>query len=614
MADRSEIFKSNTLSILRTFRDFWYRIPAYQRPYVWESETITELLSDIHQAMSSNSKSTYFLGIILLRKHTATNGTDYIEYDVIDGQQRLITLFLTFAVMRDAVIKIKDEAKSSEDDLSEDDINKFIKSCQTSIQQEENSFENIPERARILFQIRNDVDDFINNYLNRKKGTLDIIPPNNDLLNKYKNETSIKHMCSAIRVIRDFFSEYNFKYSDFDAFLTYIFNYVLTVSITSSHENLSDTHKIFETLNTRGLELRPSDILKSQNLEQILVSDMRNKYSRKWDEFENNLDNYFEKDQSYFDSLLSHIRTILRKEKAEKSLLKEFEEKIYPHRFNDLPHSLTKGESTLECIEKYYDLFTKLFSNNFKTNDSYTVNNLIALMKGLLPSDYWIAALLMYYDKFNEQNLADFLIRLDNKVSYDWIVKETPTTRIVNINKILKELDKVGNSKKIDPKKISDFLKNDCFKIDLPKFENTLDDQEIYHTRHVKYLVHKLNFLDNNNTSKWNITTRNISIEHILPQKPDKSSQWVHDFKDDERVTWTHKLGNLILIDRRKNANLSNKDFTTKKETYFKGNIESNLPYSMKIYQYSTWAPKDLANNHEESIDKLLAHYKLNPH
>jgi uncharacterized protein with ParB-like and HNH nuclease domain len=80
----------------------WFRIPEYQRPYVWESDQITELLDDVMQAKTSNKDSQYFLGSLVLRKkEIEQDDTKYVEYDLLDGQQRLTTLFLITAVIRD---------------------------------------------------------------------------------------------------------------------------------------------------------------------------------------------------------------------------------------------------------------------------------------------------------------------------------------------------------------------------------------------------------------------------------------------------------------------------------------------------------------------------------
>ena len=93
-----------------------------------------------------------------------------------------------------------------------------------------------------------------------------------------------------------------------------------------------------------------------------------------------------------------------------------------------------------------------------------------------------------------------------------------------------------------------------------------------------------------------------ISIEHILPQNPDNGSQWSKNFTDKDRENWTNKLGNLVLISRRKNSAQGNKEYGDKKDKYFKNNVEL-FSNSVRIYnQYSTWALADLTKNHHEVL------------
>ena len=61
-----------------------------------------------------------------------------------------------------------------------------------------------------------------------------------------------------------------------------------------------------------------------------------------------------------------------------------------------------------------------------------------------------------------------------------------------------------------------------------------------------------------------------LSIEHVLPQSPAENSTWLTWFPDaDARDLWTHRLANLVLLSRRKNAQAQNFDFDRKKEEYF---------------------------------------------
>ena len=73
--------------------DFQYVIPSYQRPYTWEEQHASVLFDDLYNFFQTEKEDEYFLGSIVLIKQ---EGKPYAE--VIDGQQRLTTLTILFAV------------------------------------------------------------------------------------------------------------------------------------------------------------------------------------------------------------------------------------------------------------------------------------------------------------------------------------------------------------------------------------------------------------------------------------------------------------------------------------------------------------------------------------
>ena len=75
---------------------FLLRIPDFQREYVWETDQAMQLLDDIAEACMSG-RSTYFLGSLVLVGSSESGAT----WDVIDGQQRITTLVLLLATLRD---------------------------------------------------------------------------------------------------------------------------------------------------------------------------------------------------------------------------------------------------------------------------------------------------------------------------------------------------------------------------------------------------------------------------------------------------------------------------------------------------------------------------------
>ena len=71
--------------------EFWFIVPQYQRPYVWQEENIQELIDDLYYAFENKQNSEYFLGALVLKR---TTEKEFREYEILDGQQRLTTIFL----------------------------------------------------------------------------------------------------------------------------------------------------------------------------------------------------------------------------------------------------------------------------------------------------------------------------------------------------------------------------------------------------------------------------------------------------------------------------------------------------------------------------------------
>ena len=561
--------------LVRNVFSKWFRIPEYQRPYVWNIDQVTELLDDVMQARTSNPESQYFLGSMVLRKKEKVEGTTkYEEYDLLDGQQRLTTLFLITAVVRD---------------LTPANNSSRLKTCHDTIYQMANPDDNIPERLRIVFDIREQVRDFINEFVKEEGGTSKEEELKLKISNK-EEDISIRNMAKAILNIREYFSV-----NSIDDFFPYLRSNVLMIYVAA--EELEDAFRLFTVMNSRGIKLRSSDILKADNLSKIKDNTKRLDWAKKWEETES----YFGED---FDAFLSHLRTILVKQKAAVSLLKEFEDNIYNPKsfarntkaYTKLPPLLQKGEETFKLVDKYKKHYEQLFDNdNYDLTNSFELYNYLHLMQKGFEADFWIAPLLRYYDKFKTDKFIDFVKALDNKFANDWLVGYTPTTRIENVNAIIQAID--------DAKTAKDALANSSLTFDSNDLFDTLTGN-IYGKRAARYILLKLDLLYHGHTTKLEMP-ETISIEHILPQNPYDGSKWKSDFTDEAREEWTNKLGNLVLISRRKNSAQGNKEYADKKDKYFKNNVEL-FSNSVRVYnQYSTWTLADLKKNHNEVLTKI---------
>lgn len=552
MAEPNKI-DAEKIDFNKLFDQFWYVIPEYQRSYVWDTDSINDLLDDLYFAFLNKPESEYFLGSLVLRR---TNEAAYEEYEVLDGQQRLTTLLLLLAVIRD-ITQDKELQEASHE----------------RIYQKAKKYKGVPERTRIVYRIRDAVESFLTEFVLTPGGT----QQTQQLKEKSAGRNiSIANMANAILAMQEFFADKN----DLEEFSTFF--PMKSIFIYVSTESREDAFRLFTILNNRGIPLTNADILKSMNVGEISDA-QQEKYARLWEEIEKNFG-------ESFDRFLSFLRTILVKEKARVNLLEEFEENIYKK------GKLTRGSATIDLMQKYSDIYDRLlrFEDGALDND---YKNLITVMKIGLPSEDWIPPLMLFYHRFGKANLFTFLKKLEFKFATDWIVQKTPTERIEAMNDILKAIEVADNAGTV--------LNNmSLFATDTSSLRDILD-QAIYGRRFARYILLKYEYLKSDNTVHLSDYTT-ISAEHVLPQQPPANSQWTHDFTEEERQYWTHRLANLVLISKRKNSRLSNLDFADKKDRYLSNRID--IFYGSKIFveQNNRWTPVELQKRQEEMLALLL--------
>lgn len=565
--------------VIREIFNMWYCIPDYQRAYVWDTDQVRDLLDDTISAYQENKEAQYFLGSMVLKiNEKSENNVSYTEYELLDGQQRITTVFLILACMRDMLT----------------DYPQYQNSLAGFVYQAEDAILQQPERMRIIFNIRSDVRDFVNEHIKPLHGTCDSALLKDKMQAKDVN-ISIRNMANAMLVAHEFLEE---NKSDIIGYLSYFLNKVLMIYVAT--EELQDAFQLFTVLNNRGVKLSSSDILKAENLKELSAAD-RTSWATRWEEMET----YFGED---FDKFLSHIRTILVKKKQTTTLLKEFDEFVYSNQEYDrtqkkyLPRTpiLRRGRDTFELLYSYYHTYQEVFDTDHSVvTGDYEITNYLKLMETGFGADYWIAPVLDYYRKYRRRGFVAFLKALDRKLSADWITAATPTVRMENVNAILREIEASQDSTAL--------LQSKTFTINKSDFERVING-DIYGRSFAKYLLLKLDLIYRGSSTPM-IPQAIASIEHILPRNPSADSQWVKDFSAAEREEWTNKLGNLVLISRRKNTSQGNRDYVEKKEKYFEKNIEM-FPNSIRIYQnYPEWKLSDLKKNHSDVVTELLNVY-----
>ncbi|MEZ5995750.1 MAG: DUF262 domain-containing protein [Hyphomonadaceae bacterium] len=217
------------------------KIPRYQRPYTWADREVRELIQDLWRAFKRGA-TFYFIGqIVLVRNHG--------KLEVSDGQQRLATLTMLLAYVRD---RIPGRAKQ----------------YQTLIMEGDN--------PRLL--LRDDDMNFFRGFVQE--------PGHMAELSKHAEigVDSKDLLCGAARTIE---SELN-KIADdreLDAFMSFVVR-ACTLNVVDADER-GCAQTVFNTLNKRGSPLSGADIIKSDLLENSRLSNAEaDAAARKWEQIE----------------------------------------------------------------------------------------------------------------------------------------------------------------------------------------------------------------------------------------------------------------------------------------------------------------------------------------
>ena len=528
-------------------RDYFFRVPEYQRPFSWEQEHFQELIQDL---LDAEKDQDYFLGTIVVHRKDNEN-----LRDIVDGQQRITTLMILFACLRDLIV----------------DIN-YKNQIQEKIIQRENQVDGIPEKIRIEVKDR----EIFNELIVKENGTS---------TPKKKNELPEPQWryVEGIEVFKSKLS--NLSQTELKKFVEFISQNCVVIILSTT--TFDDAFKLFTIVNDRGKQLRRMDVLKANNIApNIIQSDrVRNSLAQKWEEWEKSLG------EDTFESVLYLIRFIFLEEKPYNDLLYEYEKKIFDKQ------KIIRGEPFFDIVFNYCSIYNEIFED-FTYFDEHPnknrINSLLFIMKNELRSNEWKACLMQYVKKFKDENIEKFLNLLELKYLEGWLTGLYKDVRTIGFGKIMESINNAKNS--------SEVVNSDFLVSDIDKMKSELKG-EIYGKSYAKYTLLRLELLTSEHSVEHKFNAK--SIEHVLPQTIDDKSKWNDWFDEKTHKEWVNKLSNLVLLSKSKNSAARNYDFEKKKETYFKPRV-SDYPRSNEIVNYTEWTPKELAIRQNESIEKIF--------
>lgn len=535
-------------------------IPVYQRNYDWSTVQCKQLLDDILQVGSCTDMNVHFIGSIVYVHDDVYTSSKIKELTIIDGQQRLTTLTLIYV----ALYRLATELDKPElvDEINETYlINKYVSDSEKlKLKPTDNN-----ERA-LRYLLRSDEVEEFNEY---------------------------SKLVDNFEYFRSRINEHNME------FVQRGLAKLMFVEISLDREK-DDPQRIFESLNSTGLELSQSDLIRNYILMGLNRNDQQIIYQSYWEIIEalakDEVDNI-----SRVSGFIRDYLTLENKKIPNKSrVYQEFKEK-YP------TSSLENLKTTLSSLKQLVKHYNKLINPKNETDKE------IQLQLGYinrLEINVAYPFLMKVYDDYHQKLIQKdvFLRVLGLLQSYAWrrFIVGLPTNAL---NKVFMSLyDKVDSSCYLQS--IESALVSKTGSQRFPRDHEVIDSlkfKDVYNIKS-KNRVYLLERLENHNNNEYVQIEGNarITIEHIFPQTPDK--QWQSDLEPSEfnkiKDNYLHTISNLTLSGN--NGKLSNKPFVEKRDLEDAGYADSRLWLNKYLSSANQWGIAEIEKRFDLISERFL--------
>ncbi|MGL2680798.1 GmrSD restriction endonuclease domain-containing protein [Helicobacter pylori] len=544
--------KAEAITLLRFFEENQtnqFVIPIYQRLYSWKKEQCEQLWDDIIKIGGNDKMNGHFIGSILYVRNGITHSDPLL---IIDGQQRLTTITLLFIALRD---RSSDEAK---------------------------------RKKMESYLINSDKDG-------DKKFRLILSESDRDTLLSLIDKDRRKPSEPSLKIVENFklFEKWINENTDKLETIFKGLNKLIIVYI-SLEKGKDDPQLIFESMNSKGVELTQTDLIRNYIIMETEVEKQECFYKKYWRAMEED----FKQNETLFNKFVRHYLTIKKgKSPNEKEVYEAFEN-----------YQQEKGieiEDLLKDLQKYCGYFCQIA---FKKEADKDLNKALGFLVDL-ERDVVYPLLLELYSDYSNGVLSkqDFIPIIALTESY--ICRRAVCGFGSNgLNKIFPSF-----TKKIDKNQYLESIKAHFLSLEkttgkFPKdseFKDSLITKELYgrnktKKKKTKYFLERLENFD----TKEPVNTQECTTEHIMPQT--LNLEWERDLGENFQAIhdkYLHTIGNLTLTGY--NEKYSNNSFQEKRDME-KGFKQSPLRLNQSL--------RDLEVFGEEQIKKranVLADWAL---
>ena len=530
-------------------------IPVFQRDYSWTEDQCEQLWKDILHVAESKTDRGHFIGSVVYIA-TGDTSTSFTRWLLIDGQQRVTTVTLLLAALRDHIAETG--WKGTEDGPTVKRINAYFL---------KNSEEEGGRHHKLVLR-RHD------------QGTLKAILDNADMP---------EEVAERVKDNYDYFREQLNEGVDPEIVYRGI-GRLIVVDVTLDRGS-DDPQLIFESLNSTGVDLSQSDLIRNFILMRLPEKEQTQLYENWWSKIEN----LFRGSEKTFDTFVRDylaLKTQANKQKKADEIYRAFRSSFQP-----MVEEAGDVESFLADMlrhARYYAAFA------IGGNDDPGLAVSLSRLRRLVDAP---AVLIMRLFHLHEQEKTlskeDFLVALALVESFVFrraicgFQTRGYWPLFSNLGYQIKETEPL-ESMKVGLARQSD---NYRFPGD-DEFQRELSNRDLYGMRVCSYMLDRFE----NHDTKEPTDTSSYSIEHIMPQNEKLLPEWQEmlgaDWKD-VRAKWLHRLGNLTLTGY--NSEYKDRPFQIKK-TIAKGFEESSVRLNKFVREQEKWTAVEI-----EQRGKLLA-------
>lgn len=518
---------------------YQYIIPVYQRKYSWLAEVqCARLWKDIVNMVKQHKQHHFVGSIVSVAEKYSLMGVQ--KRLIIDGQQRMTTLSILMIALRDYLV----EQGAGEE--VEENINMVLKNPSRK-----------GDDAYKMLLTDTDRDIMIK--------LVDKLPIGEDEDSKiYANYLYFKQKVAEGILTPDEVYE---SISKLDI-----------VGIVLDRAQGDDPQLIFESLNSTGMDLSKSDLIRNYILMGLDNDEQKSIYNNYWKPFEKNFPTQDGTDRMdrFFRDYLTMKKGVFIKFDTIYDVFKDYAENS----------EFSKQEELAEDIMIYGDLYTNITSEDKKLPLSQQALKPIFKEIRILRMEVVYPFLLKVYHDYSKGMITlDEFVRI-LKLTIAYVVRRTVCE--IPTNSMNKTFTTLKNE--IHPDDYLNSVEAAFFYLDTYKrfpddkeFKECLCKRNMYSIRISNYMYVKME----NEGNKETIPYEGYTIEHILPQNKNMRKEWkdaLGENYEEIQAQYINNLGNLTLT--RYNSEMGDKPFSEKLEVYKESAMHMLNKY---VVQQTTW-------------------------